>query len=259
MSGISQNNNRIIKNTLLLYFRMIIVMGVMLYTSRIIISVLGIEDYGIYNVVGGVVTLLGVLNGVMAAGTSRYMNIALGKKDIELAKKTFNVCFVLYAILCLIVFVLAETIGLWFLNSQLVIPEERMIAANWVYQFTIASAMVLFMSTPFDSTIIAHEKMNVYAYISIIEACLKLGIVFLLLYISHDRLIFYGLFVMLSDIGIKMTYVLYCLINFKECSFGFYKDKKFYVEIMSYSGWNLFGSLAALVKGQGLNILLNMF
>ena len=258
-SNVRSNNKRVFKNTIILYFRMFLIMGVTLYTSRVILSALGVEDFGIYNVVGGVVSILGLVKGVMAGASSRFLNIALGKEDAELAKKTFNISLCIYYALAAVFLVLAETIGLWFLNNELVIAESRMFAANCVYQFTIVSAINHLIASPYNAAIIAHEKMNIFAYIGILEVVLKLLIVFGLFVSPFDHLIVYGLLLMLCDLLITMIYRVYCKRHYAECKFRIYKDKAMYKEILSYSGWNLFGSIAALVKGQGLNILLNMF
>lgn len=238
---------------------MFLIMGVTLYTSRVILQALGVEDYGIYNVVGGIVSMMGIIKGVMAGATSRFLNFAIGKEDPELAQKTFSVSLIIYYVLSLIFVLIAETVGLWFLNTQLIIPEERITAANWVYQFTILSAINQLIASPYNAAIIAHEKMNIFAYISILEVVLKLLIVFCLYIGSADKLILYGLLMLAADLIVRELYRIYCRKNYKECKFKLYKDKRFFKEILSYSSWNLFGSLAALIKGQGLNILLNMF
>ena len=255
----SDNNKRISKNTLLLYFRMFFIMAVSLFTSRVVLKTLGVEDFGIYNVVGGIVAMMGILNGAMSVSTQRYLTFELGKGDMVRLKQVFSTCFLIYLILSGIFLVLAETIGLWFLNSKLVIPEDRIVAANWVYQFSIISCVNTLMANPYNAVLIAREKMNIYAYISILEVVLKLAIVYLLLVIPLDRLIIYGGLYLLMSIVITMIYRIYCIKNYQESRFQFYWDKPLFMQLMSYSGWNLFGSLSSLVKGQGLNILLNMF
>lgn len=238
---------------------MFLIMGVSFFTSRVILKALGIEDYGIYNVVGGVVSMLGVVKGVMSGATSRYLNFALGKGDESLARKSFNVTFVIYIFLAAIFVVIAETLGLWFMNTQLVIPRDRIVAANWVYQFTIISAVNQLLATPYNAVIVAREKMSVFAYISFLEVLLKLLIVYMLFVSPLDRLITYGFLYMLSDLMIREVYRLYCRKHYPESHFKLYRDKLAYKEILSYSSWNLLGQFAKLIKGQGLNILLNMF
>ena len=255
----SNNNKRIAKNTLLLYFRMFFIMAVTLFTSRVVLSALGVEDYGIYNVVGGVIAMMGVLNNAMSVSTQRYLTFELGRGDMVRLKQTFSLCLTIFFLLSIIVAVLAETIGLWFLNTQLIIPSNRMEAANWIYQFSILSCVSSLITMPFNASIIAHERMNVYAYVGIIEVILKLLIVYLLLIIPADRLITYGFLFMISHLIVTGIYIGYCWKKFVETRYTWYWEKPLFKELVSYSGWNLFGSLSGLVKGQGLNILLNMF
>lgn len=262
MSTDSQSNNkRIAKNTLLLYFRMFIMMAIGLFTSRVILQALGVEDFGIYNVVGGVVAMMGIINSTMSVSTQRYLTFELGKgkENFPQLHKTFCVSFNIYVFLGIIFLVLAETIGLWFLNSQLVIPEERIVAANWVYQFSIISVINHLMVNPYNAIIIAHERMNIYAYISILEAILKLVIVYMIMVSPFDKLISYGFLLLIVSLTITMIYRIYSIRHYPESRYKFISDKSLFKELMSYSGWNLFGSASALVKGQGLNILLNMF
>ena len=255
----SNNNKRIAKNTLLLYFRMFFIMAVTLYTSRVVLSALGVEDYGIYNVVGGIVAMMGVLNGAMSVSTQRYLTFELGRGDMVRLKQTFSLCLTIFFLLSIIVVALAETIGLWFLNTQLVIPQERMSASNWIYQFAILSCISSLITMPFNAAIIAHERMNVYAYVGIIEVVLKLLIVYMLLILPADRLISYGFLFMLSHFIVTGIYIGYCWKKFSETRYTWYWEKPLFKELVSYSGWNLFGSLSGIVNGQGLNILLNMF
>jgi len=255
----TSNTKRIAKNTLMLYFRQILIMLVSLYTVRVVLNVLGAEDYGIYNVVAGVVTMFSFLSGAMATASQRYFSFDLGKNDEEHLKTTFSVTFQIYVLLALVVVVLAETLGLWFVNNKLVIPPERMTAANWIFQAAIVSFLLTLITTPYMASIIAHENMNVYAYVSIVEAALKLGIVFLLRIIPADKLIVYG--ILLASVAIINTsiYRLYCHRHYEECKFCFVKDLALFKEMVSYSGWNLFGTLAGVFKGQITNILLNLY
>ncbi len=259
MSDQSANNKRIAKNTLLLYFRMFITMTVTLYTSRVIINALGIEDYGIFNVVSGVVSMMGILNGAMSVSTQRYLTFELGKNNTERLKQVFSMCFNIYMILVIIIIILAETIGLWFLNNELIIPENRINAANWIYQFAILSCICSLITNPFNACIISHEKMNIYAYVSILDVVLKLSAAYIILIIESDKLIIYGFIIFLIHLIMTSIYYVYCVNKFTECRYSFYWEKPLFKELVSYSGWNLFGSAAGLVKGQGLNILLNMF
>ena len=252
------NSRRLAKNTLLLYFRQILIMAVSLYTVRVVLATLGAEDYGIYNVVAGVVTMFGFLSGAMASSSQRYFSYDLGKKDSEHLKTTFSVTFQIYLVIAFFVAVLAETLGLWFVNTKLVIPSERMIAANWIFQGAVVSFLLSLITAPYMASIIAHENMSIYAYASIIEVLLKLGIVFLLKILPYDKLIVYGL--LLATVALINTsiYRLYCYKSYGECKFRFLKDRKLFKEIVSYSGWNLFGNIAGIFKNQGINILLNL-
>ncbi len=259
MSEISNNNKRIAKNTLLLYFRMLFIMVVSLFTSRVILKTLGVEDFGIYNVVGGVVAMMGMLNSSMSSSTIRYLTYEMGTGNKELLAQIFSMCLQIFMLIAIIFVILAETVGLWFLNTQLVIPEERMLAANWVYQFSIISVVNQLLVNPYNASIISHERMNIYAYMSIFEVLLKLLIVYLLLIISYDRLIVYGFLFMMLSLLMTMAYRVYCIRNFEECHYHVNKDKKLFKQLVSYSGWNLFGSVSYFVKGQGLNVLINMF
>jgi O-antigen/teichoic acid export membrane protein len=234
-------------------------MAVSLYTVRVVLNVLGAEDYGIYNVVAGVVTMFGFLSGAMATASQRYFSFDLGQGNTEHLKTTFSVTFQIYLLLALVIVLLAETAGLWFVNSKLVIPAERMTAANCIYQAAIVSFLLTLIITPYMASIIAHENMNVYAYVSIVEVALKLGIVFLLKALAFDKLIVYG--VLLAAVALINTsiYRFYCRAHYAECKFCFVKDKALFKEIVSYSGWNLFGSAASVVKNQIINILLNLY
>lgn len=259
MADISANNKRIAKNTLVLYVRMFIMMAISLYTSRVVLKILGVEDFGIYNVVGGIVSMMGVINGAMSVSTTRYLTFELGRGDMVRLKQTFRMCVNIYGLLALILLILSETIGLWFLNTQLVIPDDRIVAANWVFQFSILSTIFSLLTNPYNAVIISREKMNIYAYISLADAILKLGIVYLLLFIPFDKLIVYGFLLMLLIILNTSIYFIYCNRKYQESRYSFYWETTLFKQLLSYTGWNLFGSASSLVKGQGLNILLNMF
>ena len=256
---VASENKRIAKNTAMLYFRMIFNMGITLYTSRVVLNTLGIEDFGIYNVVGGIVAMFTFLNSAMGAATSRFLIFELGKKDYPQLKKVFNASLSSHIAIAIAVFIFCETIGLWFLSHKLVIPEERMAAANWVFQFSILSAMVSLTQVPYNATIIAHEKMNVYAYVSIVEVILKLVIVYLLIIGGFDKLKTYAILVFLVSMTIAMIYRIYCNKKYEECSLSFQWDKALYKKLFSFSIWELYGGFAIMGMGQGLNMLLNMF
>ena len=234
-------------------------MLISLYTSRVVLKVLGIEDYGIYNVVGGIVVMMGLLNGAMSVSTQRFLTYELGKGNIENLKVVFSTSMLIYLMLCIILLFFGETIGVWFLNTHLVIPPERLKAANWVFQLSIIASMNTLLVNPYNACIIAHERMNVYAYVSILDVSLKLFIVFLLPIVPFDRLISYGSLILTCQLAITMIYRIYCMRNFLECHFVFVREKKIFKEILSFSGWNLYGSVSTLLKTQGLNIVINMF
>ena len=253
------DNKRIAKNTVFLYIRQLVVMVVSIYTSRVILDVLGASDYGIYNVVGGIVTMMAFLNGALGSSSSRFLTYELGRGDQKQLNKTFSAALNLHICVALLVLILGETIGLWFFNEKLVIPDERMTAAFWVYQFSIIITMVSFTQVPYNASLIAHENMSIYAYVGLYEAISKLIIVYLLAVSPADRLITYGLLLMLNSIGIQMFYRYYTTKRFEECHFRRVKDTKLYKTLLGYSGWDLFGGVAVICQGQGINILLNLF
>ena len=255
----TENNKRIAKNTLLLYFRMLFTMAVSLYTSRVVLNTLGVEDFGIYNVVGGVVVMFGFLNSAMSSSTQRYITFELGKNDFEQLKKVFNTSVSIHAFISVVILILAETIGLWFLYNKMTIPIERMDAALWVYQGAIASTIVLIMSVPYNATIIAHEKMSTFAYISVLEVVLKLLIVYLLLIGDFDKLKLYAVLMFSIQLIIRLIYGRYCKKHFSETKFQWTKDWKLFKEMLGFAGWNLWGNCAGIAFTQGVNILLNMF
>lgn len=259
MTNTAENNKRIAKNTIVLYFRMLFMMTVSLYTSRVVLNALGVEDYGIYNVVGGIVAMFSFINGAMSTGTQRYLNFSLGIGNPIQLRKIFNTCSNIHLILAFIIIFFSETIGLWFLYNQMNFPEERINAAFWVYQFSILTTIIMIISVPYNAIIIAHERMNVFAYISIIEAISKLLIAYLLLIGKTDRLILYAFLMLCIQIGIRILYGIYCKRHFPETRFQFVKDKKLIKEILGFTGWNLWGSCAGIAFTQGINILLNIF
>ena len=255
----SVNNKKIAKNTLFLYVRMLVVMGVGLYTVRAILNLLGVVDYGIYNVVGGVVSMFSFLNSTLATSSQRYFSIELAKGDKKRLNQWFCLNVSTFSIFILIFLIIAETIGLWFVNTQMTIPEERMYAANVVYQLSILSFCIHFFNIPYNALIIAHEKMNAFAYISIVEAFAKLGIVFILSIISWDKLIIYGILMFLTSCGVTSSYIIYNKIHFVESKFHPYWNKKEMSELLGFSGWHFLGTFSVIIRSQGINILLNIF
>lgn len=255
----STNNKRIAKNTILLYFRMLLLLVVSLYTSRVILKSLGIEDYGIYNVVGGVIAMFSLLSNSLTSAITRFLNVELGKGNEIRLKNIFCTSINIQAILGFIIIVIAETLGLWFLNEKMVIPENRILAANWVFQFSIFTFFINLISVPYNALIVAHEKMSAFAYISVFEGILKLAIAFLILYNPFDRLIYYALLLAILSICIRILYSTYCKRNFKECTFHFIWDVSILKEMFGFAGWNLIGTSAAVLRDQGGNIIINLF
>jgi len=255
----SEDNKRIAKNTGMLYIRMLFVMAVSLYTSRIVLNALGIVDFGIYNVVGGIVAMFAFLNQTLGSATQRFITYQLGKNDNEELKKVFSTSLLIHAGIAIVILILAETIGLWFLNNKLNIPSDRMYAANWVFQFSILASIVSIIQVPYNATIIAHERMNVYAYVSIIEVLLKLLLVYLLLISNYDKLIVYSILIFVVNALIFMIYRIYSKRQYSECTFKLYHDKQLYKSMLNFAGWNTFGTMAATGANQGINILLNLF
>lgn len=242
-----------------LYMRMLLLMGVSLYTSRVILSTLGAADYGIYNVVGGVVVLFAFLNNAMAGSTSRFLTYELGKQNGSQFKKIFSMSLCIHILLAFVIFLLAETIGMWFLVKILVIPAERMTAAHWVYQFSILACIISIIQVPYSATIIAHEQMNIFAYISILDAIFRLVIVYILDLVNYDKLIIYALCVCAVSIITTIIYQIYCKRKYTGCSISFYWEKNLCKSLITYSSWDLFGNVAVMGMGQGLNMVLNVF
>ncbi|RZF58947.1 lipopolysaccharide biosynthesis protein [Sphingobacterium corticibacterium] len=234
-------------------------MGVSLYTVRVVLDTLGVVDYGLYNVVGGIVIMFSFLSGTMSSASQRFFAFELGRKNHDALRKTFSMTMIIYGIIAVLILILAETIGLWFLNNKMIIPADRLEAVQWVYQFSILSFMMTMITIPYNAVIIARERMRVYAYVSIIEAVLKLLIVYLLVLFSLDKLKLYAVLMFVVTTLITLIYRMYCLRRFHECKFYFYWDKRLFKEIIGYSGWNLFGAIASIFNNHGINIILNLF
>lgn len=255
----SDNNKRIAKNTLLLYFRMLFMMVVSLYTSRVILNALGVEDFGIYNVVGGVVAMFTVISGSLSAAISRFITYELGKGDQSKLNRIFSASVTIQLLLSLIIVVLIESVGVWFLNAKMTIPEDRMAAANWVLQFSIITFVINLISVPYNAAIIAHEKMSAFAYISILEAVCKLAIAFLIIVSPIDKLIFYAILMCAVSIIVRLTYGHYCKKHFAECNYHFHWDKEILKKMFGFAGWNFIGASSAVLRDQGVNIVINIF
>lgn len=256
---IASNNRRIAKNTLLLYFRTLIVMLISLYTSRIILSALGETDYGIYNVVGGVVAMFSVISGSLSSSISRFITYEMGQNNSEKLKTVFASAMFIQVILSLIIVVLAETVGLWFLNTQMNIPDNRMEAANWVFHISIFTFVVNLLYLPYHASIIAHERMSAFAYISIFDALCKLLVSFLILLSPFDRLVFYAILMGVISVLVWLSYNIYCYFNFSECRFKLILDKSLLKQMFGFAGWAFIGSSSVILRDQGGNILINIF
>lgn len=255
----SSNNKRIAKNTLMLYIRMLLSIFVSLYTSRVVLRTLGVDDFGIYGVVGGIVTMFAFLNASMSGATSRFITFALGKDDAHNLKETFSTAFIIHVGIAIGIVILAETVGIWLLEHKLIIPEERMIAARIVYQFSILAMAVQVTQVPYNATIISHEKMDVYAYVELLNVLLKLGIVYLLVIGNFDKLILYAILVFSVNATIALVYRVYCLRNFEMCRCHWVIKKDKLIPMLSFSGWDLYGNMCYSIRQQGINLLINIF
>lgn len=259
MSNTNQNSKRIAKNTLFLYVRMLFMMAVSLYTSRVVLQTLGVENFGIYNVVGGVVAMFSVISGSLSAAISRFITYELGKGDKDQLIRIFSSSVTIQIGLGLIILLLAEVIGVWFLNTKMTIPTDRMYAANWVFQLSILTFIINLISVPYNAAIIAHEKMSAFAYISILEVVAKLIIVYMLLWSPFDKLIFYAILMASVALIIRFVYGYYCKRHFEECTFHFIFDKELLKKMFSFAGWNFIGAASAVLRDQGGNIVINLF
>lgn len=258
------DNTRIAKNTGFLYIRMLLVMGVSLFTTRVVLQALGIDDYGLYNVIGGIVVMLGFINGSAAGATSRFLTFALGSNENSKEKYNYRgvfcATFVIHLAIALLIVVVAETIGLWYFYNKLVVPEGRYDAAMWVYQISIANVIVAFTQVPYNASIIAYEKMNIYAFVGIYEAIAKLLVAYAITVTSHDRLIIYALLTFLITLSISVYYRYYCVSQFgSKCKLSMVSDRGLYKRLLSYSGWDMLGNLGATARSEGVNLILNLF
>lgn len=243
----------------MLYIRMLLSMVVALYTSRVVLNTLGVEDYGIYSVVAGVVVMFTFLNGAMSGATSRFLTYEIGCGNQMRLKETFSSALLIHIAIAFVIFILAETIGLWFLIYKLVIPEERMFAAHIVYQLSVLSTMVSITQVPYNAVIISHEKMDIYAYVELLNVTLKLLIVFLLPILGNDKLVVYAFLVFIVSILIAFIYRIYCVRHYTEAHLCKRLNKDIVKPMLSFSGWDLYVNMALLGRNQGLNILLNLF
>lgn len=255
----SSGNRRIAKNTLVLYFRMIVVMLVSLYTSRLVLATLGVVDYGIYQVVGGLVGMFTVLTGSLSVSSSRYLTYELGRGDADQLKKTFATVRALHIVLAVLIFVISELLAIWFLKTKLNIPPERMFAAKWALHCSILSFSISILNVPYNASIISHEKMSTFAYLSILDVVTKLLIVYLLYISPMDKLIFYALLMLIASVIYQIIYFAYCVHKFSECRAKPAFERKIIKEISAFIGWTFWGNAAVVVKDQGVVMLLNIF
>lgn len=259
MTDISQNNKRIAKNTLLLYLRMFFAMLVGLYTSRVILATLGVVDFGLYGVVGGVVAMFGFLNGTMSGATSRFLTYELGVGNKEDLRDTFSTALMLHIAIAIVVAIIAEPIGLWFMEYKMQIPPDRMYAAQVVFHLSIMSMCVGVTQVPYNASIMSHEHMDVFAYVEMVNAVAKLGIVYLLQIGNFDRLILYAVLILTVTVATALFYRIYCMRHFEECHFKFEYKPFIFRRMLSFSGLDLYGSISVTMRTQGINMLLNMF
>jgi O-antigen/teichoic acid export membrane protein len=255
----ASSNKTIAKNTAFLYVRMLVVMAVTLYTTRVVLQVLGASDYGIYNVVGGIGSLMVFINGALSSSSSRFLTYELGTGDKDRLDSTFSASLNLHLTAAVLVLIISETVGQWFLLEKMVIPPERITAAIWVFQFSIVTMMLSFTQVPFNASLIAHENMSIYAYIGLYEAITNLLIVYLISVSSFDKLILYALALMLNKAVIQFFMCFYTFKKYDECRFRIVKDSVLYKKLLGYSGWDLYGNFAAVCQGEGINIVLNLF
>lgn len=253
------SGKQIAKNTMYLYIRMFLVMAVSLYTVRIIIKTLGLVDYGIFSAIGGIVLIMSFLSQTITFAAQRFFSYELGRNDIKRLQEVFSNVLIIYAIAAIVIALVSEIVGVWLLENIMIIPEERMEAAHWVLHFSLLSFIVTIIYTPFNAMIISYENMKVYAYISIIEVFLKLGVVYLLVLANFDKLSFYSFLLFCSSIIIAAFYIFYCYINYKVTHFVFKINRSLFSELASYSSWTMFGTIAGALNNQGSCLLLNTF
>lgn len=259
MNNRNSDKRKLAQNTILLYLRTIIVMFISLYVSRIILNALGVTDYGVFNAVGGIVGMLSLITMSLVAATQRYISFELGKKDGN-PSKIFSLALGIHIFIAIVVLALAETLGIWFLNTYMNIPVERMVAANWVFQFSVVSFVISLLVVPYNAIIIAQERMGVFAVISIVEAFLKLLFAIILLYAFNDKLIFYAFSFALISLIVFVLNITYCKSNFSDCcNFELEVRSSAYKQIGGFVGWNFIGSTATVLSKQGVNVLLNVF
>lgn len=258
-SSISINNKRIARNTLFLTIRMVFVLGLTLYTTRIVLKELGVIDYGIYNVVCGFISMFAFLNISMSNGIQRFFNFELGKNGKDGANRVYNTALIIQLLLVLILLLTTESVGVWYINYKMMIPFERLFAANWIFQSSLLSLIFIIMQAPYTAAVMAHERMDFYAVISVLDAVLKLAITFMIHIFIGDRLILYGILMAFISIVNFIIYYIYCKHNFVEIKWHKKFSKNLFKSMLGFSGWNIFGSFSGMMKEQGINLVLNFF
>lgn len=253
------DNSRLTKNTILLYIRMLVVMAISLYTSRIVLKNLGISDYGLYNVVGSIAAMFTFLNTAMNSSTQRYLSLAVGRNDAQQLHKIFNVSFVIHALIGIVIILACEVFGTWFINHKMVIPEGREMAVFWTFQLSLLAAFLSIIMVPYDALVISRERMSTFAYISIFDVFFKLFVAFIISVVSFDRLVFYSLLIVLSQFVVALIYSSYCKRHFEECSFKFYRFDSLYKEMTVFASWGLLGHISYIINTAAQNMMLNVF
>ena len=259
MKDTNAANKRIARNSILMSVRMVIVLLISVYTTRAVLAALGVIDYGVFNVVCGFVAMFAFLNSSMTSATQRYYNYEKGKNGVEGIRKVYNASVIIHFILALLIVLVVEFVGLWYVENKLVVPIERMTAAIWIFHFSLAALFFNIINVPYSAVIMAYERMDYYSYVGVADAVLKLVIVYILYCIDTDKLVLYGFFILLIIIFNYLAYRIYAKRNFKELTLGLKPSKSFLGEMLSYAGWNLFGSFAYMMRDHGINLLLNAF
>lgn len=253
------NNTRIAKNTIFLYIRTFITMIVSLYTSRVVLNALGVEDFGIWGVLGGIVSMFGFINSSLSSSVFRFLSFAIGTGDNEQINKTYNASFIVHVCLAVAIFILCETVGKWFLVEKLVVPESKREVAYIVFHIVVLTSCLSLLNVPFNSVIISYERMNVFAYMSIIDVVIKLTIAYIIYIVPSYKLVWYAILMLITTMLMVIFYYLYVRINFKNLRFQLVKDSKLFKSLLGFSGWSIIGNLAYVGYTQGLNMLINMF
>lgn len=254
-----ENNKRIFKNTLYLYGRMLLMMCISFFTTRIVLEKLGVSDYGLYNVVGGFVSMFSVFNSILQTSTNRFLALSIGKGDQLVLKRTFSTAIAIHLIIVLIVFICLESFGIWFVNYKMNIDPSRLYAANWVFQLSVLSSLLAISQTPYSAAITSHEKFDIYAYLSIFDVVFKLVSLYLLVMVPADKLIVYASLMLISSVINRLLNHWYCVRHFSECKFSMKVDRNLFKQMFTFSGWTAVGHIAAVLNGNGVNILINMF